>query len=481
LGQGTGDTDGALRALTRSRLACVGPVTAAMLAASIGKPAPELELALLALEAEGYAMRGCFTPEARAGGGAAPIERAAAPEWCERGLLARIHRYTLKRLRREIEPVTVADYQRFLFQWQGLGNERRRGVEAAAAVLSELQGLALPAIAWEGEILPARLADYAPEFLDQLTAAGTVVWLHPYVPAAAGGVPRRLARASAVTILPRSALEHWLPILGPDPAAAGVLSANACRVRDALAAEGALFFLELVQSTGLLRVQVEEGLGELAACGCVSADSIRGLRTLLTPSSRRRGFHGRARRRGADFDTAGRWALIRGARPEGGPGSDAIEHAARALLRRYGVVCRRALEREQYAPSWRDLSACYRAWEARGEIRGGRFVDGLGGEQFALSEAVAALRRVRRDRDADDWVVLAAADPLNLAGILTPGGRVAAVAGHRIVYRGGVPVASVVAGRLEWLVDLSAEARAAVRTRLEAVTRPAPRTRRHSA
>ncbi|NNC64461.1 MAG: ATP-dependent DNA helicase, partial [Gammaproteobacteria bacterium] len=466
------DADTALKELTHGRLSGLGPVTAAELAAALDLEPLDVSQALVALEVEGVAMRGRFTETVVTG-------NDAHPEWCERGLLARIHRYTLKRLRSEIEPVTVADYQRFLFEWQGLGAHRRSGVESAEAVLSEFQGMTAPAIAWEQELLPARLEDYAPDFLDQLTAAGSFVWLHPGVRSSEGAAPRRLARASPVALLPRQSLVHWLEIQGP-AAEAPALSGSASRVDAALRESGALFFLEIVQSTGLLRVQAEDALAELAAAGRVTSDSIRGLRALLTPPSRRRGFHGRARRRGPDLDAAGRWALVTTARAER-PGSEAIEHAARSLLRRYGVICRRVLEREQHVPSWRELARCYRSWEARGEIRGGHFVEGLGGEQFALDEALPVLRRIRRERDSSGWLVLAAADPLNLAGILTPGGRVAAVAGHRVLYRGGVPVASAVARRIEWLGELTSAEQMTARGLLQAAPRanlPAAAARR---
>jgi len=456
------DPETALKELTRSRLTCLGPVSAAELAAALHVTEAAVSQALTALEVEGIAMRGHFTDAALPGGGQL--------EWCERGLLARIHRYTLKRLRSEIEPVTVADYQRFLFEWQGLGSHRRSGAESAAAVLNELQGMTAPAIAWEQELLPARLEDYAPDFLNRLTAEGAFVWLPPGTRSSESGTPRRLVRASQIALLPRQSLAHWLEILGP-AADAPALCGPAARVDAALRESGALFFLDIVQRTGLLRVQVEDALAELAAAGRVTSDSIRGLRALLTPSSRRRGFHGRARRRGPDFDSAGRWGLVASTRADR-PATEAIEYAARSLLRRYGVICRRVLEREQHVPSWRELCRCYRAWEARGEIRGGHFVEGLGGEQFALDEALPVLRRIRRERDAGAWVVLAAADPLNLAGILTPGGRVAAVAGHRLAYRDGVPVASAVAGRIEWLGELSGAEQAEAFGLLNAVPQP---------
>jgi ATP-dependent Lhr-like helicase len=173
-------------------------------------------------------------------------------------------------------------------------------------------------------------------------------------------------------------------------------------------------------------VQVEEALGELVARGLVTADSFHGLRALLTPQSRRRGFRGRGRLRGSTgFDAAGRWALLE-LPPEGSAPPDAIEHAAKALLRRYGVMCRKLLAREALAPTWRELLPFYRSAEARGEIRGGRFVEPLGGEQFALIEAVEELRRLRRAKDKDEWVTLSVADPLNLAGLPDDAPRVAA-------------------------------------------------------
>ncbi len=455
------DAESAVRELVRSRLGALGPVTVDVLAAALDIEPASIEHALIALEVEGVAMRGQFTPAAIGTG----------VEWCERGLLARIHRYTLKRLRSEIAPVSVADYQRFLFEWQGLGRHRRAGLDATDAVLMEFQGYAVPAIAWEQDILPARLDDYRGEHLDQLTASGTFAWFHPVRNTAPPSRSRRLVRASPITLLPRATLAEWLALFGPSADAREGFSAPAGRVADALGASGALFFLEIVQATGLLRVQAEDALAELAAAGYVTSDSFRGLRALVTPPSRRRGFHGRSRRRGPDLDSAGRWALIRPSASPGGP--EALEHAARCLLRRYGVVCRRVLEREQHAPRWRSLLSCYRTWEARGEIRGGRFVDGLGGEQFALDEALPVLRRVRRDRGEAPWLVVAAADPLNLAGILTPGGRVAAVVGHRVLYRGGLPVASLTSDRTDWLVELSASERYAAEDALRAA-RPQP-------
>jgi ATP-dependent Lhr-like helicase len=446
------EPEAALVELVRSRLEGLGPVPASVLAAPLGLTAAELTPALARLEAEGFAMRGSFTA-----GDAAGDAESAVEEWCERRLLARIHRYTLKRLRTEIEPVTVADYQRFLFRWQGLGTERRQGSEALAAILGELQGLALPAVAWEREILPARLMEFGPDLMDQLTSAGSIVWFRPRAVAGKTSQRTRTMAGSPIAIVSRQALVYWRTLAGAPGEDGAALSSAAERVREALSEQGALFFLELVQATGLLRVQVEEALGELVAWGLVTADSFSGLRVLVTPPSRRRGFRGRTRRRGPSFDSAGRWALLDvvplNLSAEGR--REAVEHAGRSLLRRYGVVCRAVLARENNMPSWRELLAVFRRWEARGEIRGGRFVDALGGEQFALLEAVKLLRDTRRADSRGDWVVLSAADPLNLAGVLTPGGRVPAVHNHRIAYLDGIPIASLTAGRVEWLTDLA--------------------------
>lgn len=483
--------EAALRELVRSRMEGLGPVTAAELGRPLGLAGQDVAATLVALEAEGFAMRGRFTERAmrtqipgaedfpasagrgvqmpRNGASQAPgvgqEQDDSLEEWCDRRLLSRIHRYTLKRLRSEIEPVTVADYQRFLFRWQGLGSERRQGSEALAAVIGELQGLALPAAAWEQEVLPARLQDYSPLLMDELAVSGRIVWYRPSLRPQRGQADESAVRRgrgtvanSPIVILPREAAAPWRRLAAPANGSAGdiPLSAGASRIRDLLADRGALFFQDLVQASGLLRVQTEEALAELVAGGLVTADAFHGLRVLITPPSRRRGFHGRRSRRGPSFDSAGRWALLERAPAVGSDGTrpEAVEHAARAVLRRYGVVCRSVLQREGNLPGWRDLLGVFRRLEARGEIRGGRFVGALGGEQFALSSAVELLRRCRREGRTDEWIVVSAADPLNLEGILTPGGRVASIHSHRLLYKGGIAVATLTAAGLQWLEEL---------------------------
>jgi ATP-dependent Lhr-like helicase len=446
--------DVALRELLRGRLGILGPTAAVGLAGSLALTELEVQAALTALEAEGVVLRGHFTP------GLSDSE--AALEWCDRRLLARIHRYTITRLRAEIEPVSTADFMRFLFAWQRVDSEYHvAGLEGVAAVVDQLDGFELPAGAWEGDVLAARCEEYDPALLDTLCLTGRVAWgrLGGWADRRAGGqadgttVARAAAgpiRTTPIALFMREHAEQWLPdrTLAEDAA----LSEYARRVREVLTQRGASFFHELVGESGLLPTQVEQALGELAALGAVTSDGFAGLRALITPSAKRKPLNGAARRhRTVPFgiESAGRWALLRGTAE---PTSDAarrldIEAHARTLLRRYGVVFRRLLEREGNAPLWRDLLLAYRRLEARGEIRGGRFVAGMAGEQFALPEAVGQLRATRRKPAAGQLVAVSAADPLNLAGIITPGERVPALSGNRVLYQDGVPALAFIGGQ----------------------------------
>jgi len=459
-----------LRELLRARLGGLGPTTVDALADSLRLPRADIELALLALQAEGYVLQGRFTADAFAG---------AAIEWCERHLLARIHRYTLKRLRREIEPVEARDFARFLLDWQHLGPASRvSGPDALAGVLAQLEGYEAPAAAWEAEILPARVQDYASPWLDDLCTAGRTLWtrLRPLAGEGrtAGGTS---LRSTPILLLPRRAVALWTR-LAPPRDDDDELGSRARLIAEHLAAHGASFFDEIAAAVRLLPAEIEEALAELVARGRVNCDSFAGLRALLVPAAKRASAHSR-RRRGVTLlgiADAGRWSLIRPAAPSAdenarGALAEAAEHAARILLRRYGVVCWRLLEREAaWLPSWRELVRVYRRLEARGEIRGGRFIAGLTGEQFALPEAIAAMREVRR-RPADEALVcIAAADPANLLGTVLPGPKVARVAGSRVLFRDGVPIATSVAGEVEMLVPAdAAETRA-----IEAALRQGP-------
>jgi len=461
----------ALVDVLRGRLTALGPTRAADIAASLAVEVPDVELALIALEADGFVMRGQYTPDDRSSS-----ERAQ--EWCERHLLARIHRYTVKRLRREIEPVEPRDFMRFLFEWQRVApGAQVRGPDALAGVLAQLEGYEAPASAWESEILPARVADYEIAWLDSLCTAGRLVWAR--LRGRKAGSAERVAgpvRATPIVLLQRRNLDTWLGFGGLAPGASVPLSSRAQVVADHLKEHGASFFDELLQGTRLLHVQLEEALGELVASGLVHADSYSGLRALLLPSSKRAPVRRRHGRRTALFgiEDAGRWSLVRrraaedAENPRRGADDERVERIARALLTRYGVVCWRALAHEaDWLPPWRDLVRVYHRLEARGEIRGGRFVAGLSGEQFALPEAIAALRGVRQRAADDTWVCVCGADPLNLVGSVLAGDKVPRLTGSRVLYRDGVPVARRVAGEIVLIERGDAAFEANVRLRLQ--------------
>ena len=439
----------ALVEIVRGRLEGDGPTTQDALSSALGIEASEIASALTALETEGFAMRGRFTPG------------ATVEEWCERRLLARIHSYTVKRLRAEIEPVAARDFLRFLPVWQRVvPATRMEGPKAVDAIVAQLEGFEAPAFAWEAEILPARIKGYQSSWLDDRCLSGHTAWarLRPRTGAEVRAAP---VRTTPITLAARRHAAVWASLASNAPAAQPSFRAQA--VLDVIRENGASFFDEIVHGTGQLRTQVEESLAELVSLGLVVSDSFAGLRALLVPSSERKLVAGGQRRRRTSafgIEDAGRWALAPRARPAqngqpGAGGTDAVEHVARILLQRYGVVFWRLLEREaNWLPPWRDLLRVYRRLEGRGEIRGGRFVAGFPGEQFALPEAIAQLRDLRRKPDAGEWVSVSGADPLNLIGIVTPGPRLAALTGNRVLYRDGVPVAIFAAGEVQFLETL---------------------------
>jgi ATP-dependent helicase Lhr and Lhr-like helicase len=425
----------ALIELVRGRLEGQGPVVLKDLASTFGLKPDSIAAALAALEVEGFALSGRFTP--------GTVDR----EWCERRLLARIHRYTVNRLRAEIEPVSARDYLRFLFEWQRIAPDTRmEGPQALNDTIEQLAGFEAPAAAWEEEILPARLKSYESSWLDDACFAGRVVWTR-LSPANGKSKPssRLLTplRSTPISLMPRRDAALWTSLSRSSDSIS--LSTGASKVSGFICEHGASFFEEIVDGTHLLSTQVEAALAELVALGRLRSDSFDGLRMLLSTSRRK---HRLNRRRHRGFEGAGRWVLapirgFNGNHTSGGAAArDNIEHVTRTLLRRYGVVFPRVLAREAaWLPKWRDLLRVYRKLEARGDIRGGRFVAGFSGEQFALPEAVGKLRAVRRQGSIGELVSLSGADPLNLAGILTPGPKLAALARNRILYRDGVPIA----------------------------------------
>jgi ATP-dependent Lhr-like helicase len=405
----------AIREVVRGRLQASGPTTASSLARVLGLEPGSVDAALAALEGEGFVLRGTFSPE------------STATEWCERGLLARIHRYTLNRLRKEIEAVTAASFMRFLLAWQhATPDTRTEGPEGLAVLIEQLEGLEAGAAAWESDILPARMEGYDPSWLDSLCISGRVTWSRRTPPTGKASCP---IRTSPVAFSRREHARTWRF----RAAVAEPISSNGAIALEMMRRSGASFFDDIVSETGLLPAQAEEALGELVSLGLVTSDSFTGLRALLAPAPKRQR---RGRRAAYSMEAAGRWTVLPAA-----PEEHDVESVAWTLLRRWGVVFRRVLDREGDLPPWYALLRVYRRLEAQGRIRGGRFVAGFAGEQYALPEAVTALRKSRRKSKSGELTSISAADPLNLVGILTPGSRVPSTPKNRILFRDGVPIA----------------------------------------
>jgi ATP-dependent helicase Lhr and Lhr-like helicase len=438
-----------------------GPLTVGELAERLGLEAGTVELSLCQLEAQGQVLRGRFRPS-----------DGAVGEWCDRRLLQRIHRLTVGRLRREIEPCSAQDYMRFLLRWHHVdGVEPLRGQGGLRRAVALLQGYEAPAAAWELSLLPARMQGYTPELLERECFAGQLAWgrlterdVKPKVlgqrrgtavepvgaMAALAEAPRAKApvqgRTASITFCQREELEWLLCAARPgSPLADGVklpetLTPAARDVALALERRGASFFMDLVASTRRIASEVEDGLWELLAGGLVTADAVDNLRILQSPKRRKRQ---KATRRGGP----GRWSLLT---PVEAPTPEELnERRAKLFLQRYGIVWRDVVVREPLSPAWRELLPVFRRLEARGEIRGGRFVSGFAGEQFALPEAVELARQIRRQPHTGKPVRLAAVDPLNLTGVVTPGPRVPAMLGAEVVYVDGVPLDGAPANCLE--------------------------------
>jgi len=436
----------AIRTMLQGWMACLGPATTVGLARKLGLSDTDLRVAMAGLESIGVVLRGSFTPSTK------------EEEWCDRRLLARIHRLTIRTLRREIQPVSAADFMRYLLRWQHVQpGTQLHGREGLLQVLGQLEGLELAAPAWESRVFPARVTRYDPADLEYLCLSGTVVWgrLTPdeeQEPAPEGeGVrngKRRTAptRATPITFM----LREDTPLIATArsaPTESSRLSVAARDVAQYLAEHGASFLGDIAEGTGRMAYQVEEALWELVSAGLVTGDGVAGLRRLLrihprplhaVPPLRSR-WRGLAetRRPAARSLPVGRWALWR-TDLQTASAEDRAEATAGLLLRRYGVVFRDVLARERRAPPWRVLVDIYRRWEARQEIRGGRFVSGFAGEQFALPEAVEALRAVRRALPDEHAIMISAADPTNLVGIVVPGTRVSPTSGLTIAYRDGI-------------------------------------------
>jgi len=455
ISQQTWEPHTALIELIRGRLQGLGPISENALAQSLCVKINDINLACLALEQEGYAMQGQFKTS--------PDNEVylGQTQWCERGLLARIHRYTLKKRRNEIKPITPAQLMMFLFDWHHLGEERPEGTLAVANTLRQLEGFTIPACAWETDILPDRIEYFDNYALDQLCLSGEFTWLRLN-----NKTNKQLGNKGPIKTTPISLIERqhqtiWQGLQKSVPTHRTSLSSTAQKLLSQLQQQGASFFSELHHSPskpqGLLRNQAETALGELVASGLVNSDSFAGLRALLTPAKKKNEIARRARRRSLtplnSIDNAGRWAVLKKQNtiidsevPDNNKRRwlqtpyETLEFVAETLLIRYGVVFRKLLERETNLPPWRELLYVFRRLEARGEIRGGRFVDGFSGEQFASPDAVGLLRK-QRNKKADSLITICAADPLNLVGIILSGQRITAQASHRILFKNGLPIA----------------------------------------
>ncbi len=469
--------DDALLSVVMGWMSAIGPTTASQLGGRLGLPASDIEKGLLRMEAAGTVLRGKFTPshaaavELRSTGqpmATVPTSFSAVPapssepqiEWCERRLLARIHRLTVGMLRKQIEPVTAAQFMRWLLRWQHVApGSQAAGERGTLEVLQQLQGFEVPANAWERQVLGRRVTDYDPKWLDQLCLTGAVGWgrlsPHPATLESGGadGSAVRQRRVIPTSVAPITFFVReeadWMG-LGKNPhvsqrqgevghpasiSESSGLSHGAQLVFEFLKQRGASFFADIVRGTGKLKSEIETALWELVAAGVVTADGFDNLRSLIDPKRRAGQGSGRSLR---PRHSAGRWALLHA--DVAVERARAVEAACWMLLRRYGIVIRDALARESNLPTWRELLMAFRRLEDRGEIRGGRFVDGFLGEQFALPVAVESVRAMRSLPLSGETITLSAADPLNLVGILVPGERVPAISGRTVSYRDGIAV-----------------------------------------
>lgn len=438
----------AIAHIVRGRMECVGPTTVSSLARVFGLEPLDVEAALLALENQGVVLRGRFTPSESA------PSQGEELEWCDRRLLARIHRLTLEGLRRQIAPVPPEQFIRFLIRHQHVQPETRlRGQAGLLAILEQLEGFEGPAGHWEKFLLPARLESYSGNWLDGLTFFGQVAWgrLRPLASVASGkgangnGRPMKaLTRSTPITLMLRDHLAWLLPATEDNAGVAldSILGSNARAAYDAFLRHGALFPGQVGTLLQLVPSQVDDVLGELAAAGLVTSDGFPALRTLLGVKARqgrgggRRFAFGRRTAQARASQSAGRWTLLRSVLTPDVPPEERTEQWCRLLLRRYGVMFRDLLANESAALPWYALVRTYRRLEARGEIRGGRFVSGVAGEQYALPEVIPLLRAAAAEPDRQP-LVLPATDPLNFTGRIGAGPRVPALPGHALAIADG--------------------------------------------
>ncbi len=433
------DAGEALVSLIRGRMEIVGPTTTSEIALSIDLPVGAVETALNRLESEGSVMRGNFRKDRE------------QTQWCERHFLSRIHKSTISGLRKQIKPINSEQYIRYLIRWLRLSEDSMgEGPDALGQVLEQMEGYEVTVGAWESELLPSRIFGYTPELLDFLSASGSIVWTRLSVPQLSRSNlddPRKPIRYGSsirsipLTFLQRNRLKNWNLLTGSRSRVAPVLSGFAQQVQEALQEHGPMFYSELLEEIRQMPGHLEEGLVELFATGIATCDHYGGVRALLIPQEERR--H-QARFRhfySSGVQISGRWSLLLGTTAKSEATitqMEANQYAAEVLLRRYGVVFRALLAKEgRYFPAWSDLRMIYRQMEDRGEIRGGRFVSNVVGEQFALPEAIDVLRSVGKHECNGKILTIHASDPLNMTGILDSDSRVSAHTASYLVYRDG--------------------------------------------
>jgi ATP-dependent Lhr-like helicase len=416
-------------AMVNGWMAHSGPVTAGQLSDALGVAVAEIDKAFLKLEGRGVILRGKFTDP-----------HSDQTEWCERRLLARIHRLTLGQLRKQIASVTPAQFMNWLLRWQHLAPRTQLlGERGTLEAIQQLQGFEAPANSWERQILARRVAEYDSKILDQLCLTGAVGWgrlsPHPATLETLNTAKRRVVPTSVapVTFFVREDADWMIPRRETGPQEESGLSPDARAVLEFLRQRGASFFSDIVRATGKLKAEVETALWELVAAGLLTADGFDNLRALIDPKRRAGHGSGRAAR---PRHSAGRWSMLYASEPC--ERTRALEATCWMLLRRYGIVFREVLTRETILPKWRELLITLRRLEDRGEIRGGRFVSGFLGEQFALPAAVDSLRAARNQQPTGEAITVSAADPLNLVGIIVPGERVPANSGKVVAFRDGV-------------------------------------------
>jgi len=442
------EVEEALAGLLRSRMSGLGPVSQSTLCGDFRLGTDTVKRGLLGLQNEGFAIR--------------MQDDASGEVWCERRLLARIHRYSREHRRRAIKPVSPASFMNFLVRWHALDDA---GADLDQA-LSMLQGWSASVVTWERQLLASRCGDYSPEQLDFRFLNGQLSWFRPV---AANEQPATIVAATPIAIVPRTDIPHWLTRTQHSGSIGDTLAA---RVLELLEEHGAMFTADLEQQSGLLRPQLEQALKTLVASGAITSDAFSPVRWLLRPEAQKLRQSRKASRHASNLPV-GRWSIAGnglGTSRGSGPNFDAQQRLAvicQSLLRRYGVVFRAVVQRETLLPPWRELLQYLRRMEDRGEVRGGRFVDGFSGEQFALPEALGLLRQPVNDKPL--LTVISACDPLNLGGLITPGPKTPAVSGNLILLENGLPVARSMAETLEEFPGISAEASRVARRQLVVV------------